>query len=334
MKRNFRYLTVFALLLVVLALFSVSVSAQDDCFNLPADDCAIITSATANMSTFTSFDGAYSVEITASGMELLAMLEPSIPGSVDVMADGTFIFVESDIPTFELSLNASANLGMESEELAFALVAVDGFGYLVKTLGGETEVVGTKMEQEDLADFDLDMSDLGDLNLSLLTDELTSMGLDLSSYMSFDRLDDKEMMGQAMYPFQLSLDLGGYLQSDEFGMMLNMLLGSDQSMAGMITPILETIESQLAVTQYVGADDNYIHKTTISFGFTVDLGVLMGMAPGSGDLTEIYLLLELEMGHINEALTVTAPEGATMLSPEEFEEYMDEILSPLEDLGF
>jgi hypothetical protein len=170
-------------------------------------------------------------------------------------------------------------------------------------------------------------------SMDALTDMFTDFGMDPSAYSSFARLDDVDMMGQTMYPFEFTLDIGGLLNSPEFLEVVGMLAGvaeDDPSMGGMmdmIPMLMAGIESELSMTEYIG-EDGYAHGISFALDFTADLSTLFG----PGDPIEIALALDMELDNINAAPGVMAPDNVTILSEDEAEAMVTEMFSDFEDL--
>lgn len=338
-----RYLIVLA---AIFALVLTGANAQDAggelCFDLSPEDCAVINAASEATNAVTSFVMNYSLDVTASGLELLMMLDPSIPAALNlaVTGSGPVVFGEN----FGMDLTNSATLDGETGELRFVLAD----GYLVSDLPnaqGEVNLVGVPLEASDEA---LAATGIGDLlpldttgmnaeeapatlgelfGLEDLADMDVMVDPAIEPFFTYQRLEDVEMMGQAMSPFEFTADLTGLLQSpmgQELTGMAGALTGGDEMMAQMIPMLISTIESNVVITQYVGADDGLIHKLTFVLDFSLNLGPMMGApAEGEGAMPPIVLntVFDVELSDINSDLTVSLPEGATLLAPEEVEEY-------------
>lgn len=347
-------------LVIMLVLLVPAVAAQDGdsiCFNLSAEDCAILTAASASTDTITSFNQTFYIDFSLTGLSLLTGGPDAV--TANISGFGPFVVGASgDLPfAFSLDMDVALDDGMDSINVSLPFAIVDGILY---TLFGD-EVVGIPLDEEAL-----DMLDLGDLTGGLLdldADDLLGSpgmmaptnlgelfgtddaGMEVDdfvlNYLDHQRLPDAMMMGQTMYPFALTLDLTGMIRSPEVQELINELLGfadmlggmgNDDMMAdpmlgmmlGIVPMLLEGIEGQFAITQYVSADSGYISKLTVDLDLALDLGLLFGMGAPQEGMPEfppivVDLTFDVELTDINENLVVTAPEGARMITPAELE---------------
>ncbi|MEQ8677701.1 MAG: hypothetical protein RLP44_04175 [Aggregatilineales bacterium] len=354
-KRFSAFVLVFLLALSIAPL----VSAQDNtCYNLSAADCETINSASANTYTITSFNQTFSVDLNITGLEVAAMFAPEIPGSISFNVDGSGPFVilpGSEVPV-ELALDMVVNSSMGVDSLSnvsvpFALVGdylyIPGTG---ETLGlplsafddGDLPVVGELPSGAGVTNFG---SLLGLDAMSV--DSVNPSGTDLTGFINYVRLPDQDLMGQTMYPFQFNVDVDAILNSPDFMAMINSvsgMLGASGAEADptvgivlqLIPTLLAGVDSDVVITQYVGANDNFIHKLTFDFGFAIDLGVLAGATGGDSAQippVNIDLTFDVELSDINQVSSVNAPANARLLSEEEARAFAEQGMGMLDGLG-
>lgn len=157
--------------------------------------------------------------------------------------------------------------------------------------------------------------------------------VNVSEVVTYQRLDDQEMMGQTVVPFELRLDLGALINSPEFQPILTEELIAltrqfDDPMfsllIGFAPLIFPGLESEIVLTQYVGVDDNFVHGIGFEFDFLIDLGMLTqpSDAPsGSSSIPPLDLSLdfELTLHDINSDIEISAPTDARELSQAEID---------------
>lgn len=350
-------LTAFVLVFLLALSVAPFVSAQDSaCYNLSAEDCDVITSATANTYTVTSFNQNFSVDINVTGLEVLAMLSPEIPQAItfNVAGDGPFVIQPGSAVPVQLALDMLVNASMGADSITDQSVPVALVGDYVY-IPGQGEVLGLPISAFDEGEVPLvgdvpsgeNVTNLGDL-LGVDMTAMNPTGSDIGYAVNYVRLDDEELMGQTVYPFQMNIDVDAILNSPEVLAAINSLsgmLGSGQDadpttamMLQLIPTLLAGVESDVQVTQYVGATDNFIHKLTFDFGFAIDLGVLTGAAAGGDTSTEIPpvnidLTFDVELSDINQVSTVDAPADARLLTEEEARAMLDQGMGALQGLG-
>lgn len=337
-----KFALAFIMMLVLALTIAPSVSAQEDgCFNLSAEDCAIINAATANSNNITSFNQNFSIDFTASGLETLAMFSPGVPPEVsfNVVGSGPFsLLPDAEIPlatSLNMVVNADFGEGAQIDGFVVPFAIVDNYVYFPTG----SELVGVPISAEDLGELAAS-SGLGFDPTTMMGEDMTGMmegmgGLaeafaGFESFVDYQRLPDADVAGQTVYPFQFSIDLGGILNSPEFVEAMNMvggmaagMLGEEagaEEMAGMmsmLTPLLQGIDSTIVVTQGVGADDNFIHSLTLDWDLSADLSALMGGEPGSMAPIVANFLFNVELTDINSNPSISAPEGARLLTEEE-----------------
>lgn len=335
-RRFSRLLTLATLVLMLMVIGGSAIQAQTDCMGLAQADCDILEAANANMDMVDSMTFDLSAELTVSGLELMAMLVPGLPGAMELTLESDGV-LDGTNEAAQIFFDLAAEMAMEEASATGTLILIDEVVYMIDEDG---QAYGVKPSDIDTADLpvevdmeDMDVMELADaLDFDIFAATFAGFGMDPSEYMSFARLDDVEMMGMTMYPFEFSMDIGALLNSPEFAEVLGMLagFGDDPSMAGMaemIPMLMQGIESELSLTEYVG-EDGYVHGFAFSFGLVMDLSAMFG----PGEPIEILVALDLGMDDINSAPAVSAPSDVTILSEDEAEAMMTEMFADFEDM--
>ena len=330
-----RFLTLATLVIVLTFIGGTVINAQDSCFGLAQADCDILNAANDNMANVTSFTYDLSADLSVGGMGVLAMFAPGLPAamSFSVESDGVF---DGGNEAAQIVFDINAEVGAESAAATGTLFLVDQVVYLIAEDG---RAYGVKPEDMDTSDLGVDMESLDmtemteSVNMDAFTSMFTDLGMDPNQYTTFARLDDVEMMGQTMYPFEFTMDIDALLNSPEFMEVIGALAGvtaDDPSMAGvmeMVPALLAGIQSELSMTEYIGAD-GYMHGISLAFDFGVDLSSLFGPS----EPIEITLTLDMGMDNLNSAPAVSAPGDVTMLSEDEATAMLTDMFSEFETL--
>lgn len=318
------------LLVALMALFIPTTSAQDGgCYNLAQADCDYLNAASANTALATSFNQSFTLNVEVTGLEGLAMMAPGTPSSLSLQVAGEGAAVVDSADSFPINFNLPMSVVIDGVEATVRADIVDGVVYF----GQEGQVVGIPL--------DAFFGALG-LDMSALTmsggggDMLSGLGgmLPVNDYVNFERLADVD----GASPFLFAVDISGMLQSPEIGSMLGMvgpmLGGSDSDpmlgmLLGSLPQIMEGLDLKLDVTQYV-TGDNFVNKLTFNFDGSIDLdailGALMGTPGGMGMGTVVIAVdFEVQLSQFNEALTVAAPEGAVILTPEQIQQIFGQL---------
>lgn len=319
------------LVMAMLAMFIPATSAQEGgCFNLPQADCDYINAAAANTALATSFNQKFSLNFEASGLEGIAMFSPGMPSAVSLQVAGEGPFVVDTADEFPANLNLPMSVTVDGTAAEVGFSVVDSVLYL--TFDGQS--IGIPIMEF------LNQAGLGSmLGGGAMTGGMDSLGslgamFPVDTFINYTREADVDWNGMAVSPFKLTFDLSGLLQSPEMGSVLGMMgpmLGGGAEADPTTTMLLQALpqmmgglDLKLDVTQYVGAD-NYIHKLTFNFNGTADLDAILGAAMGGGGqsmglgVVTFVIAFDVELTQINEALTVTAPEGAVMVTPEQLQ---------------
>lgn len=137
----------------------------------------------------------------------------------------------------------------------------------------------------------------------------------MSQFIQTTRLADEEVMGQSMAVFETSLDYGALLAAPEMHDYLESLYsGMGMSPAeidtilGMVSTMFSDAEVKFA--QYIGLNDNFIHRFTMTMGINID-GASFG-EPDAGT-TQMNMLMDFTLSNFNEPVEVEVPANATVL---------------------
>lgn len=322
------------------------------CFNLAETDCAIIEAAHASSMAAESFQFAYSAQVTASGLELLALLIQNLPNtiSIDLSGDGAINITPDAEASVALALTSAGTIIIDDVTRAFDLPVTLHDGYIYSEITGEDgqrEAVYTPLEDALLDGIELPLiGPLGSLvSFSALRgSEINSFGqiINLSALTGLVNLDgglpehtvdyrrgpDDAWEGQTVYPFQLTLDIGALVNTPQMSSRIAGLFvdpNSTDPLAGMmgqmIPRLLTGLDSQLVITRYVGADDAFVHRLTVDLTFALDLGTLTQSGASSADSgippVALGLALDVTVSDFNAPQTISAPPDARLLTLEE-----------------
>ncbi len=149
--------------------------------------------------------------------------------------------------------------------------------------------------------------------------------LQTPGFINHERLPDETDGGQTMHVFRLTLDTAPLFASPEFQDMLGQMVataaedtpGMGTQMARAVPMLLSGISITFQQTQWVGAQDRFIHATAISLNATIDLGAMVPSGSGSGGARPSPIILDLhataDLDRLNETFSIAAPPGATMV---------------------
>jgi hypothetical protein len=265
----------------------------------------------------------------------IAAMDPSMAGGVaTITAKGSGAFSVDLMAADPMNALAAkvdvtgAVVSPDGEEpFDVSIVIVDGMMYGLDRLGDNT------WESESLEDalaasgIPMDPSMFSDPSAMLEGMGMGDMGMadmDMSPFVTQQRLADEQIMGQTMYPFETSLDLMAMLLSEEvMGAITEAMSAgagtgtSDSEMAQMaaMLPMLPMMLGNSSVviniTQWVGADDGYMHKFALNLDAVIDLNTLIAMMGESGGATVDPITLNavfwVELSDINGAVDIAAP---------------------------
>jgi len=188
-----------------------------------------------------------------------------------------------------------------------------------------------------------DLGGLGDLGgMGGMLGGLMS-SLPIGEYIGYTRLPDADVNGMSLSPFYFNADISGLLQSPEISEMLSFIGPMLQGMGGggeieipaetmaileALPTLLESLVVQFDVTQYVG-QDNFIHKLTFNANLNVDFSAIGAIMPEILEamptgVVSIVINFDVELSGINQPVTVTAPEGAEILTEEQLKEFFEQ----------
>lgn len=340
MKRHLWAILVVCAMLLGLVPSAFAQGVDLNCLGLSADDCKIVTDATANTANVRSFTQAFTFELNVSGMETLdPTAEPlalKASGSGPFVLDPAAASMESGV-AMALDITGEAN----GDSGTFSMIIVDGVMYFKDS--SSDQWMGIKLEDA--------MGQAGALTGGLVpgmggSDSGTevdpaaaqaAMGA-MSALATFDpfaidgfanqsRQSDAELDGQTMYAFQHTFNLDALFKSAEFQKLLTDLgqvaAQADQSAAqiAMMLPMISQLATgEIAFTRWIGADDGFAHRIVLSADLNIDLNAMMGASGSSGQQMppiNLQFSLSVDMTNINDTAAPTAPEGAEMIDMSE-----------------
>jgi hypothetical protein len=172
------------------------------------------------------------------------------------------------------------------------------------------------MMPEDMPEIDSSMADM-------MTDPEM-----LASFITVERVEDSVIDGQTLAVFEYTIDFAGLMESEAYQSMLReqMLAAAEQSDENLsesdIEMALEVSSSALqgmtmSMRQAIGVDDKYMRA--VSYEMTWDMTTVMEMADEMGEDMPagtkplLTMTMSATMDDINEPLTITAPEDATII---------------------
>lgn len=326
---KFRAVVLMVLFVLLLGMIPAAL-AQDAgaCLNLSAEDCNILTTATANTTAATSYRQDFTFSLSATG---LAAFDPSA-GDINVTASGGGPFVLTGTGEYpfalQMSVDGSAASGADQQAGTTEIVIVDNVAYF-KT-SEESGWMGISLndalsQASTLGGIPVDPSSVlgGGDGAAPAIDPNMLAGLDaltqIPGFIDFSRLADEVLMEQNSYPFQLTISLTSLFQSADFQTMVNGLVqGASQDpnmafVAALIPALLPNIDSTITITEWVGADDMFIHKLALNIDFNLDMAAVMGVE--NTPPIAVDMLLEVTLSEFNSTFDIVAPEGATMIQP-------------------
>lgn len=336
-------LSVLVLLIALLAALVPAAVAQDDlnCLGLSADDCTIVTNATAKIAEMQSFTQTYTFDLTLGG--LAAMGAPADSISITSDGSGPFVFdtAASAMEQFfdmAMTLNGAISGTGEDASGTISFAIVDGIIYaqnpetgawqgaaLADLLGAAQSGLGG-MTGGDSAD---PMAALNDPAVAgLLGAAMSFDPVNIPGFISQARIADMDMDGQALAGFAYTADIGVLLQSQEFQALLAQAAtaASEASpdAAGLATmgPMFAQLASgTFTSTRYVGTADGFVRRIEVNLDLTVDFGAMAGASGGDASQMPppitIKMNLAVDMTAINDTAAPAAPEGATIVPAEE-----------------
>lgn len=321
----------FAVLMMVVFVFVAALPTYAQqvvpCYDLSAEDCAIVTNSTVATASLTGLSVEFQADIALTGLGLAAALgsEPVEDVFMNVVGSGD-IDLSQGSPAFSFDIVLTSE--SQGESVALTVSVVDGALYLVTPEGA----VGVNLDATTLAELGLPAdfltnspSTLGEL---LMIEETATVASpeDLSAldaYVTYGRADDNEA-GDAVFSFHL--DITALLNSPEVSEILSQLGGfaGDNEEAAMIlafVPMLVSlVESEIGVEQAINAD-GYVTNFYAVFYLGADLGAFI--APDAGlDPVEVAAELSFDFSNFDAPNAIVAPENATFLTAEEVQQLL------------
>lgn len=317
MKYLSRLMSILLVMAIVLGAPALTALAQDDnplCEGLEAADCATLNSAAAAMADVSSFripawsvtlvgsDGNENIDFAANGSgEVMLPADPATP------TEGLLIHLVIDSVTATTPDSGTKSGSAEVLILGDMIyVNQDGQWY------------GEQMTQEDIEDLTGTFS----MDGGAASMDLGALGIDATGIISTMRGADGELEGQAMQSYVTTVDINALLMavfsSPAFGALIGMGLGADSGEMGMDEMTPEDMPMLAGTTisfeQWVGADDNLIHRIALDAVLNFDMTMF---DPEAGSITgELHFMAEL--GEHGGTFTVEPP--ADYAPMEELEE--------------
>lgn len=308
--KNYRMGAVLAVIAVLLALVPAGM-AQDMTFGLSQDDYNALTAANAASASATSAQFTFTTNLTATA--------EGSSGIVDLTGTGAY----DSSGAFQLAITGSGDMGDGSgpTPISAELRAVGGSVYVQvpamlgpqwleitpEELGQMTEGMASSLpfSPDALASGDMEgMEGMSEALMALAT-------LQPENYIAMTRNGDQ---------FTTTLDITGLLGSEEVmaairsGIAANASEMEDSGMSeeevnAMLANLPAALEgTTVTVDQYVA--DGMISRTVINLALNVDPSVL----GEEGEAANIGLNFDISLSGYNQPVTVTAPEGAMLLS--------------------
>jgi len=184
----------------------------------------------------------------------------------------------------------------------------------------------------DISSLFAQMSDMGMDSAAMLDQEAMAEYMQsimnpetMSAFLTIERVDDGEAMGQTLAVFKTTFDFAAFIQSDAYQNFLNAQMelamgdaevsAEDQAeideVMGMMMGAMEGIVFEQ--TTAVGLDDHYVHETTLFMSW--DLGSFISAIEPEADASEALLTIDASahVSDFNSDVTVAVPEDATLI---------------------
>ena len=242
--------------------------------------------------------------------------------------------------TLELPPELTAMMGTEPaipDTLSIGVRLVDGFGYAnldeiaaaMPDAGVPPGWVGidlvafleAAMQQGDFA---------GAMNFDPGAFQNYAMGIQnpavMGEFMTIERVDDTEVMGQSAAVFHTTFDYGAFFRSDMFQEMMRAQMNAAATMSGaeiseadqaemdammaQMGPMLENIN--LEIVQTIGLDDHYIHTTEVHMDWDMTALMEMMSSESSGPAPNFVFDIAVHNSNFNDAPVISTPEDATI----------------------
>lgn len=303
-------LTLLLLMAFMLAVVPFAM-AQEETFGLSAEDFALFSSPNMDADS-ASFD--YSIDVNVTGA-------PDGDVVVNLSGAGAFGMDASGNVVGSLTITGAANAAGDSTPLNMELRIVDNILYFNM---GDGNWMGQGLDDalsslSDMAPLPVDPTDLMSGDMSEDPEAAQAMGemmtalasLDPAQFISISRLGDESNQAH----FQLSIDLAGLVSSDAFMQMMTSAgsMSGDDSVAGM-APMLAMIFQNASLTwdQFVDLADSRLRQGILDFAMSVN-PAMMGASDASATPVDVAFNLNISNIQYDVPVSVTAPEGATMM---------------------
>jgi hypothetical protein len=245
--------------------------------------------------------------------------------------------ISADV-TFVLHIPAeiAAQSGTEMpEQVSISLRLVDGYGYINLDKLAELDTGGSLprgWQGIDLAGLygallEQQMDTFGEMFSAMGNMDTMSAFTDpefIANFTTIERGEDTEIDGQAAAVFEMAIDydamfsdpaMQAYLRSAFEGMSGFTGEEPDKEMTDMILSMYSQMFDGLVleITQAIGLDDHYVHRTTVHMDWTPDFGAMMGTTT-STTMPEMNFVFDaqVDVTRFNDAPEITAPEDATI----------------------
>ncbi len=309
--KNYRMVALLAVFALLLTLVPASF-AQDMTFGLSQDDFNALTAANAASASATSAQFTFTTSFAATGEDGA--------GALDLTGTGAF---DSAAGVFQLAVDGQADMGDGSGQtpISAELRVVDGSLYAQvpamlgpqwlqvtpEELGQMTEGLSASLpfSPDALANGDMSgMDGATEFMMALAT-------LQPEDYISLTRNGDQ---------FSAIVDITGLLGSEEFQAAIRSAIAENADQmeeSGMteaeVNELLANLPAALEGTT-IGLDqyvtDGMISRTVLNLALNADPSV-MGQ---DGEAASLALTFDISLSGYNQPVTVTAPEGAVLLS--------------------
>jgi hypothetical protein len=286
--------------------------AQEETFGLSAEDFALLSSPNMDADSAT-FD--YSIALNVTGA-------PDGDVIVALSGAGAFAMDEAGSPIGSLTVTGTADAEGESTPVNMEFVLVDNVIYFNM---GDGNWVGQPLDEamsglSSMSPIPVDPADLMSGDMSENPEAMQAMGemmsafaeMDPAQYISISRLGDENNQAH----FQVNVDVAGILASDAFTQAMTSAgsMSGDESMAGM-APMLAMMFQNASLTwdQFVDLAENRVRQGILAFALSVN-PAMMGAEDASATPVDVAFTLDISNIQYDPAVSITAPEGATMMS--------------------
>ena len=211
----------------------------------------------------------------------------------------------------DVSLNLSGSSGEEAIEMELNLLLKDGV--IVFGAGAMEDLTGQPMEGVEWFGVDTsgaigDLLSAGSMGTVMDMDKTSALAMDEAEAgaITVARLPDEIMGGIPVAVFESSIDVKAILQLLTIEAI--QAASPDQSAdADMALALAQSIDvREMSSRQYIGLDDHYTHRLTMSVDLTVQ-GGLIGADYGDANLT---MNIDINLSEFNRPLNVEIPEDA------------------------